>query len=151
MTANLPVIEIDSAGVYPYETCFKVHPTQRGWFPYLLADACCLESMLFSIQAFKDVIACGKLTFGAYSHYDQALRLLRCQVAGFERNPDSVSDAIIMAVTVLAAVADFLGEAQTVENHVRGLKDIVHTRGGIGKLHANNLAVKSCRCVKLIS
>jgi hypothetical protein len=50
----LPVIGLNKFGGYPHEICLNVHPVERGWFPSMISDDCCLHSMMFSLRSFVD-------------------------------------------------------------------------------------------------
>lgn len=144
---RLAVMEMNKHGTYPYEICLNVHVTQRGWYPYLMSDACCLHSLMFSIRAFKDGLPHTKLGPLSCFHYIQTLKTLQARLDDF--NVASViSDATIMAITILSAAAELTLDLETLGNHVKGLNTIVRLRGGLAALNThNNLAVKVSRYV----
>jgi hypothetical protein len=140
-----PVINIGKNGIYPYEICVDVSPMERGWFPYMISDACCLHSMMFSVRVLEDKASQFRLNRLACFHYAQTLQLLQARL--FECDQTSaISDATIMVVIWLASVAELMNEHATVENHIRGLEKIVRLRGGVRALNIHtNMHVKVCR------
>ena len=141
------MIEINKHGLYPYEICLDVHVVERGWFPYMLSDVCCLHSLMFSAQAWADGLSLNQLSRPAYFHYAQTLQLLQARLHEVESDQTSaISDATIMVVTTLAAAAELTEDYEAFGNHARGLEKIVRLRGGLQALNThNNLQVKVCR------
>jgi len=136
-------------GVYPYDVCLKVHPAERGWFPYMISDLCCIHSMMFSVRAFVDKASDdGQLSCQAAFHYAQTLRLLQARLTAFQQGQREMvfRDSTIMVIITLAATAEITHDFSAVENHVDGLLKIVNLRGGIGSLNThNNMQIKVCR------
>jgi hypothetical protein len=131
--------------VYPYEICIDVPPPERGWFPYMLSDACCLHSMMFSLHVYDGRMTASQIDGLACYHYDQTLRLLQSRLHECDIT-NAVSDATIMVVIMLASVAEMMDEHGTVEDHIRGLEKIVKLRGGVRALTTHtNMPVKVCR------
>lgn len=145
----IAVINLDKQGVYPYEVCLQVHPVERGWFPYMISDICCIHSMMFSVRAFVDTASHGdQISRQAAFHYDQTLQLLQARLNAFEQGQRDLvfCDSTIMVIIILAAVAELTGDFASVVNHVDGLLKIVSLRGGLGSLNThNNMQVKVCR------
>jgi len=141
------VIELDKHGVYSYEICVDVNPVERGWFPYMISDACCLHSMMFSVQAFTKGALPNQLSRLARLHYAKTLQLLQARLNETDQT-FATSDSTIMVVFVLASVAELMEDFATVANHIKGLEKIVNLRGGVRALNThNNIQVKVCRCV----
>ena len=141
----LPVIEIDKHGIYPYEICLEVHPMERGWFPYMLSDECCLQSMMFSVRAFTDGALPNQLSRFACLHFAKTLQLLQARLNDLDQSL-ALSDATIMVVFFLASAAELMEDFAAVANHIKGLEKIVNLRGGVRALNThNNLQVKVCR------
>lgn len=137
---------MNKLGVYRYEVCLNVHPVDRGWFPYMLSDLCCLHSMMFCVRAFVDTKSLGgRESRMAAFHYAQTLRLLQAQLNA-SVDGSSISDATIVVVVTLAQVAELSEDCSTAMNHVEGLIKMVAMRGGLRALTAhNNMQVKVCR------
>jgi hypothetical protein len=146
---KLAVINLDKQGVYPYEVCLQVHPVERGWFPYMVSDICCIHSMMFSVRAFVDTASYGgHISRLAAFHYAQTLQLLQARLNAFEQGQRDLvfCDSTIMVIITLAAAAEITGDFAAVENHVDGLLKIVSLRGGVRTLNThNNMQVKVCR------
>jgi len=146
---KLAVINLDKEGVYPYEVCLQVHPAERGWFPYMINDICCIHSMMFAVRAFVDRASHGGQISGqAAFHYAQTLQLLQARLNAFEQGQRDIvfRDSTIMVIIILAAAAELTGDFAAVENHIDGLLKIVSLRGGVGSLNThNNMQVKVCR------
>lgn len=146
---NIAVINLDKEGVYPYEVCLQVHPAERGWFPYMISDICCIHSLMFSVRAFVDTASQGsQVSRQAAFHYAQTLQLLQARLNAFEQGQRDLvfRDSTIMVIIFLAAAAELTGDFTSGENHVDGLLKIVSLRGGVGSLNThNNMQVKVCR------
>ena len=141
------MIELNKYGVYPYDICLEVHVVERGWFPYMISDACCLHSMMFLVRAFVEGALHKRLSRLACFHYGQALQLLQARLNEYEFDHESaVSDSTIMVVITLATAAELTEDYATVANHIQGLEKIITLRGGVRALNAhNNIQVKVCR------
>lgn len=141
------MIELDKHGIYSYEICVDVNPVERGWFPYMISDECCLHSMMFSVQAFAQGAQPTELSHLARLHYAKTLQLLQARLNETDQT-FATSDSTIMVVFVLASVAELMEDFATVANHIKGLEKIVNLRGGVRALNThNNIQVKVCRCV----
>ncbi|TAQ83723.1 hypothetical protein B7494_g7953 [Chlorociboria aeruginascens] len=138
------LIDLDKHGVYPYEICLNVHVVERGWFPYMISDICCLHSMLFSVRAFVERPLHSQLSRLASSHYAKTLQLLQARLNDPDRT-SAISDATIMVVITLAATAELTGDFAAVITHIEGLEKIVSLRGGLPALNTHNIQVKACR------
>ncbi len=145
------MIDINKHGVYPYEICLDVHPVERGWFPYMVSDVCCLHSMMFSVRAFVERASHTQPSQLACLHYAQTLRLLQARLNEFDQT-SAISDSTIMVVITLAAAAELMKDFAAVANHIKGLEKIVSLRGGVRALNThNNIQVKVCRWVSCLS
>lgn len=141
------MIDLDKHGVYPYDICLDVHPVERGWFPYMISDVCCLHSMMFSVRAFAEGALHNQLSRPACFHYAQTLQLLQARLNEIDQT-FATSDPTIMVVINLAAAAELMEDFAAVENHIEGLEKIVNLRGGVQALNThNNIQVKVCRWV----
>lgn len=139
------VFEIGQIAVYPYEICIDVPPAERGWFPYMLSDPCCVHSLMFSVQMWEDRAANSQLSRAACIHYARTLQLLQARLMEHDET-NAVSDATIIVVIMLATVAGLMNDYATLENHIRGLEKIVKLRGGVRALTTHtNMPVKVCR------
>jgi hypothetical protein len=147
LTRRLPVIELNKHGVYPYEICLDVHRVERGWFPYMISDPCCLHSMMFSVRAFVEGALHNQLSRLACFHYHQTLQILQARLNEYAFDQTSaISDATIMVVITLATAAELTEDFEAVANHIKGLEKIVTLRGGVRALNTlNNIQVKVCR------
>ena len=144
------MIALDKHGVYPYEICLNVNPAERGWFPYMLSDVCCLHSMMFSVRAFTEGSLNNQLSRSACLHYAKTLQLLQDRLDEYDHNQTSAtSDSTIMVVFFLASAAELMEDFAAVANHMRGLEKIVSLRGGVRALlnADSNIHVKVCRWV----
>ena len=146
---ELAVINLDKEGVYPYEICLQVHPAERGWFPYMISDICCIHSMMFSVRTFVDRASHGgQISRQAAFHYAQTLQLLQARLNAFEQGQRDIvlCDSTIMVIIILAAAAELTGDFAAVENHIDGLLKIIRLRGGVESLNTHdNMHVKVCR------
>ncbi|KAH8883130.1 hypothetical protein GQ53DRAFT_431214 [Thozetella sp. PMI_491] len=144
----LKIINFNKVGTYPYEVCLKVHPVERGWFPYMISDICCIHTMLFSASAFLDgQVSVERISARAAFHHGQTLNHLQTRLDAFERGQrDALSDSTLMVIILLIGAANFVGDFAAAKNHLAGLLKIVNLRGGVRSLNThNNLQVKVCR------
>lgn len=143
------VILLDREGIYPYDVCLHVHPVDRGWFPSMLSDICCVHSMMFSVRAFVDSPTHGDRTHHqAAFHYSRTLKLLQARLNAFEQGQQELafSDSTIMVIMILASAAEVTGDFVAMQNHVDGLIKIVSLRGGLKSLDPHkNIHIKVCR------
>lgn len=107
----------------------------------MLSDPCCLHSMMYSLRVWEskasDRLAC--------FHYGQTLKLLQARLNADDQT-SAMSDATMMAVMMLATVAEIMNEHLIVESHIKGLEKIVKLRGGLKALDTHvNMHVKVCR------
>lgn len=128
--------------MYPYEICLRTHPVERGWFPYMISDICCLHSMLF---AAKKYLGGSEALYSADLHYARTLQLLQARVDAHGRG-SIISDTTMMVVITLGAAAEMTDDLETAANHVDGLSKMVALRGGVKSLDlVKNMQVKVCR------
>ncbi|KAH7148290.1 hypothetical protein EDB81DRAFT_932647 [Dactylonectria macrodidyma] len=141
--------------MYPIEWCFQQDHTKACWFRWLLEDHAYLQSVLFMVSAFQDLIdarvtardsdVSGPRRFSrrTRSHLGHAIRLLQEKIQDRERQ---IEDTTMSAVCTLAMVADAAGDSVGFEAHVGGLKNMVRMRGGlVGLEHNKQLQMKLCR------
>ncbi|RDW58458.1 hypothetical protein BP5796_12388 [Coleophoma crateriformis] len=118
------LMDLNRHGVYPYEICLDVHPTAKGWFPYLISDVCCLHSMMFSVRAFLERTEHNQPSPLAAFHYTQTLHLLQARLNGSDPT-SAISDATMMVVISLATAAELTNDFAAVANHLQGLEKMV--------------------------
>jgi hypothetical protein len=139
------VIDLNRREGYPYEICLEPHQIERGWFPYMISDVCCLHSMMFSLRACIERTSQNQLSHLACFHYAQTVQLLQTRLNEVDRT-SAISDATIMVVVTLATVAGLTEDFTAVENHIKGLEKIISLRGGVRSLNThNNIQIKVCR------
>ncbi|CZR53419.1 uncharacterized protein PAC_03297 [Phialocephala subalpina] len=136
------LINLNKQAGYPHEVCVDAHPVERGWFPYMVSDLCCLHSMMFSLRAIVDRAPRDHL---ACFHYAKTLQLLQARLNEHDQT-SALCDSTIMVVITLAISAELTKDFDAVETHIRGLEKIVGLRGGVRALTThNNMQVKVCR------
>ncbi|KUJ11890.1 uncharacterized protein LY89DRAFT_722304 [Mollisia scopiformis] len=139
------LIVLNKNVAYPYEICLDVHPVERGWFPYMISDICCLHSMMFSLRAFMEKDSCDQPSHFTTFHYAKTLQILQSRLHDFDKT-SAISDSTIMVVITLATIAEISKDLAGVETHIKGLEKIVKLRGGVRALDTNNnMQVKVCR------
>lgn len=145
------MIDQSRYGVYPYEICLRVHPTERGWFPYLISDLCCIHSLMFAVQEFYTAAHSHEMnprtrSISAERHLQCTLRLLQKKIDEVCEQGLAVPDSLLIVVMNLADAAQLKGETNAAAIHIAGLAKMVALRGGLRKLTThNNLPVKVCR------
>lgn len=139
------VVEADMDGMYLHEVVFHTHPVERGWFPYMIGDECCLHSLLFSSGVLETTISQAGLSQRACFHYSETLRLLQARLND-PKKVHATSDATIMVVLLLASIAWVMDEHATAGNHIKGMEKMLQLRGGLQSLSFHlNMQVKVCR------
>lgn len=139
------VVEADIDGMYLHEVVFHTHPVERGWFPYMISDECCLHSLLFSTGVLETTISQAGISQRACFHYSQTLRLLQARLND-PKQAHATSDATIMVVLFLASMAHVANEHTTAAIHIKGMEKMLRLRGGLQSLGSHhNMQVKVCR------
>lgn len=130
---------------YPFQICLNVPPVERGWFPYMVGDACSLHSLLFAVQALGASNQDAGMSCQARYHYAHALQLLQARLYDFDQTL-AISDATLMVIMILAKVAEHMNDMATASNHIAGLEKIVYLRSGLRALNTHtNMQMKVCR------
>lgn len=142
------VFTILKQSVYPIEFCLEFDPTASVWYQYLLSDAACHHSILWTTQAYFDWIQGNTLSATALFHEAKTLQLLQCRI----NDPDAaLRDTTITVVVTLVMVSALVGHASVVKKHMQGLHQIITLRGGMRELQKNaQLQIKVCRYENLI-
>ncbi|KAF4446446.1 hypothetical protein FALBO_17072 [Fusarium albosuccineum] len=145
--------------LYPIEWCFEPDRTRVCWFRWLLQDAAYLQSVLFMVSAYHDILASktqqvrgsGDIEDGWATGLSSETRarlrltisLLQERIQDRERQLQDTTAAVVMS---LAMMADAMGDADAFEAHAKGLRDIVKMRGGLKGFEDNRqLQIKLCR------
>lgn len=126
----------------------QVDPALSSWTTNLLADLLYLHCTLFSVEAFLDT-SLGRATSSLTQfHLLKTLRLLQDRLDA-PHDPQSITDATIMVVSVLALTAELHGDMAAADVHMRGLERMIKLRGGLEMLRFDNsrLPAKVCRFV----
>lgn len=78
-------------------------------------------------------------------HLARTLQLLQARLYSADL-ATAISDATIMAVVLLASIAEITGDFAVASSHVNGLERIVSLRGGVKALDVHrNVHMKACR------
>jgi hypothetical protein len=141
--------------LYPAELCFEWDQDKVCWFRWLLSDTAYLESVLFMVSGFQDLVdskASGSNSEGAWNlsysnrtqyHLRKTLQLLQEKI---QETDTQLSDSTLAVVTTLAMMADASGDASACQTHVAGLKKMVKMRGGLRGFEGNRqIQIKLCR------
>ncbi|KAI9037492.1 uncharacterized protein KD926_000287 [Aspergillus affinis] len=138
--------------VYPIEFCLEFDPKASVWYKYLLSDAACHHSLLWTTQSYFDWIQGYSLSPKALFHEAKTLELLQYRI----NDPASaLNDTTIAVVVTLVMVSALVGHVSVVKKHMQGLNMIITLRGGMRELEKNaQLQIKVCRadlCTALLS
>lgn len=141
--------------MYPLEWCSKFDPAKVCWFYWMYHDSAYLHSLLFTVSAFQDLVACGGVDVSkggnlssvfskrTQVHLRRTFELLQEKLQDPEKQLEDVTAATVIS---LAMMADAIGDTAACEMHVSGLKEMVRLRGGIKALsHNRQLQIKICR------
>ncbi|KAH6958214.1 hypothetical protein DER45DRAFT_213491 [Fusarium avenaceum] len=132
--------------LYPSEICLQVDETKSSWTTNLLVDQVYFHSVIFSTEAYFDMILGRKQGCLSQFHFSKTLRLLQERLSN-PQDSKAISDATIMVVVTLGLVAELIGDRAAAESHVAGMAKIVDLRGGLEMLRYDNprLPAKVCR------
>ncbi|KAF5632969.1 uncharacterized protein FTJAE_7354 [Fusarium tjaetaba] len=109
-------------------------------------DQVYFHSIMFSVEAYFDMLLGRDYGSLAHFHFLKTLRLLQARINN-PADPTSISDATIMVVVILGLAAEMIGDRTAAENHAAGMSRIVDLRGGLEMLRFDNprLPAKVCR------
>ncbi|EWG45096.1 hypothetical protein FVEG_15793 [Fusarium verticillioides 7600] len=132
--------------LYPPEICLQVDEMKSSWTTNLLVDQVYFHSVMFSVEAYFDMLLGRDYGSLAHFHFLKTLRLLQARINN-PADPTSISDATIMVVVILGLAAEMIGDRTAAENHAAGMARIVDLRGGLEMLRFDNprLPAKVCR------
>jgi hypothetical protein len=132
--------------LYPSEICLQVDETKSSWTTNLLVDQVYFHSVIFSTEAYFDMILGRQQGCLSQFHFSKTLRLLQERLSN-PHDSKAISDATIMVVVTLGLVAELIGDRGAAESHVAGMARIVDLRGGLEMLRYDNprLPAKVCR------
>lgn len=141
--------------LYPAELCFEWDQAKVCWFRWLLIDPAYLESVLFMVSGFQDLVdlkVSGPHSSGTWNfsysnrtqwHLRKTLKLLQEKI---QDHNTQLSDSTLAVVTTLAMMADASGDTLACQTHVAGLKKMVKIRGGLRGFESNRqIQIKLCR------
>ncbi|KAF5551148.1 hypothetical protein FPHYL_9198 [Fusarium phyllophilum] len=119
---------------------------KSSWTTNLLVDQVYFHSIIFSVEAYFDMLLGREYGSLAHFHFLKTLRLLQARIND-PTDPTSISDATIMVVVILGLAAEMIGDRTAAENHAAGMVRIVDLRGGLEMLRFDNprLPAKVCR------
>lgn len=132
--------------LYPAEWYFEFDYTGVCWFRWLLSDEAYLNSILFTVSAFQDLLERRtkgpmKGTTWSSSFSPQTQLYLRKTIAllqqKIENTAEQISDVTAAVVVSLAMMAGASGDDEACEAHVEGLKKMVKMRGGLDGFQSN--------------
>ncbi|KAF5624895.1 short-chain dehydrogenase reductase family [Fusarium sp. NRRL 52700] len=132
--------------LYPTEICLQIDEMKSSWTTNLLVDQVYFHSIMFSVEAYFDMLLGREYGSLAHFHFLKTLRLLQARINN-PTDPTSISDATIMVVVILGLAAEMIGDRTAAENHAAGMARIVDLRGGLEMLRFDNprLPAKVCR------
>lgn len=133
-TVEHALVEVDWQGMF----CF----TDLAQSPAMV------HSMLFTAQAFRDVMLRMPIGEVAQVHLSQSLHYLQQSL----NDTDFATSTTTMAVvTSLATTAAFFGEFDTAKKHMDGLYQMVNLRGGLGAFGSGSMvAYKAQRYIPFL-
>jgi hypothetical protein len=112
------------------------HSSGMFCFNGLSSHPAMVPSLLFTAQAFRDMMVGSPLGSLAHTHLAKTLRLLK---SSLEDEEEATSYGTMVVVSSLATAAIILGDLDTAGKHLDGLKKMVEVRGGLLSLGPLNM------------
>ncbi|KAK5659922.1 hypothetical protein OQA88_13386 [Cercophora sp. LCS_1] len=105
-----------------------------------------VPSLLFSVQAFRDMAMGVQIGHDANFYLAKALHFLQKSI---NSKKDATSYATMVVITSLASASTLLGEFETAGKHLDGLHRVLEVRGGIESLDPGDMVVHKARTIDL--
>jgi hypothetical protein len=143
--------------LYPLDLCTSIPDSEDYWFRWLLEDPAYLNSALFNVSIFHDIvarrnrkpsqveIASAQELFSprSWRYLRRTINLLQERI---ENKSTQDKDSTAAVVVSLAMTAELVGDDKAFNIHVEGLKNIVRMRGGLDAFPINSkMQIKICR------
>ncbi|RDW60131.1 hypothetical protein BP5796_11737 [Coleophoma crateriformis] len=136
--------------LFPLESCFIFDKKDKRWFDPLTFDAAYLNAIVFSTQAYINVMSGHKsptISQAATPYFMKNVRLLRERLL-FADEQANVSDSTVFVILTLAMVSHHFGEHSSARHHLEGLHRIVTLRRGLQSFgHIPKLLIEILRSV----
>ncbi|KAK0762014.1 hypothetical protein N5P37_004814 [Trichoderma harzianum] len=141
--------------MYPANWCVESDNFNWRFFRWLFKAESYLQSILFSVSAFQDILSF-KSTKGLNSsstaiefspetrcYLGNTISLLNKQLQDCHMQ---LHDSTVAVVISLAMIADAMGDTNACKTHIKGLKQMIRARGGLGSFRSNgHVQMKICR------
>lgn len=141
--------------MYPANWCVESDNFNLRFFRWLFEAESYLQSILFSVSAFQDILSTGSaksitthnvaINFSPRTrlYLGKTMKLLQKQIQDCHM---PLHDSTVAVVISLAMIADAVGDSTACKTHVEGLKQIVRIRGGLSSFRNNrHIQMKICR------
>lgn len=149
--------------MYPVEWCFEFDREKTCWFRWLYDDEAYLQSVLFVVSAFQDLMRQQQVVGDALikggdggggtlaRHFSpqtqgflrRTIQLLQERIQDQARQLEDTTAAVIVS---LALMADAVRDVEACEMHMAGLRKLVRLKGGLRAYDDNKqMQVKICR------
>ncbi|KAH7322685.1 hypothetical protein B0I35DRAFT_185908 [Stachybotrys elegans] len=143
--------------LYPLDLCTSIPDSEDYWFRWLLEDPAYLNSALFNVSIFHDIIARRSLKPSqveianvhqlfsprSWRYLRRTIKLLQERI---EDKSTQAKDSTAAVVVSLAMTAELVGDDKAFNIHVEGLKNMVRMRGGLDTFPINSkMQIKICR------
>lgn len=143
--------------MYPANWCVESDNFNWRFFRWLFEAESYLQSILFSVSAFQDILSF-KSTKGLNSsstaiefssetrcYLGNTIILLNKQLQDCHMQ---LHDSTVAVVISLAMIADAMGDTNACKTHIKGLSQMIRARGGLGAFKNNgHVQMKICRLV----
>lgn len=143
--------------MYPANWCVESDNFNWRFFRWLFEAESYLQSILFSVSAFQDILSF-KSTKGLNSsstaiefssetrcYLGNTISLLNKQLQDCHMQ---LHDSTVAVVISLAMIADAMGDTNACKTHIKGLNQMIRARGGLGAFRSNgHVQMKICRWV----
>lgn len=118
---------------YPIETRLETKPLFAGdWFRYAVTDPAMLHAMLYAGAIYLALLEGKRETEDTVYHLGQTIRIVNKRLSESERPPE---DSTIGAISCLALGEAITGNLDLWHIHMRGLNEMIRSRGSISLLN----------------
>ncbi|KAL6787316.1 hypothetical protein J3E68DRAFT_165098 [Trichoderma sp. SZMC 28012] len=141
--------------MYPANWCVESDNFNWRFFRWLFEAESYLQSILFSVSAFQDILSFKSakglnssstaIEFSSETrcYLGNTISLLNKQLQDCHMQ---LHDSTVAVVISLAMIADAMGDTNACKTHIKGLNQMIRARGGLGAFRSNgHVQMKICR------
>ncbi|KAH8810724.1 fungal-specific transcription factor domain-containing protein [Xylogone sp. PMI_703] len=133
--------------VYCIEKYSGYNPMKKYFLPLAFQDPALLHAIIFCAQSF-DTLSSGRGEASkAVFHLNESIRLVNQRLRSV---PPVVDESTILVVATIAFMEKLVGNHTNWEIHMRGLKEMISLKGGLGVFAPNRLLTDLCGCIDAV-